>query len=317
MRSWTRTRDRYLKGWALPTLFFLAMEPIVQTHAPSTCMKTPTALTNGTPSAFLTRIFSRRFLANYLSTAVFVGLSYWVVSGLSNFHRSVLQGQWDLGMFGLEATITTQAVLVTLMALYALMLIPYYAAYPWMRSNAYTFARGLWFALRRPRQTSRPATIRNSMSLPLKLRLSAGARQSGLTLLLKFFFAPLMINWCLMHISNMAGSLLQLGDGIQAGHSGRVLFDTSLFWAIFQLILFIDTLLFTLGYIVEIPALDNRIRSVDPTFFGWFICLACYPPFNDFTGRFLEWQSSDFPAFDSNVVHFAVNLSVLAALAIF
>jgi protein-S-isoprenylcysteine O-methyltransferase Ste14 len=68
---------------------------------------------------------------------------------------------------------------------------------------------------------------------------------------------------------------------------------------------------------VEVPALHNRIRTVDPTFFGWAICLACYPPFNDFTSRFLEWQSSDFPHFENTAVHFVANISLLAALSIY
>ena len=56
---------------------------------------------------------------------------------------------------------------------------------------------------------------------------------------------------------------------------------------------------------------------MDPTFFGWAICLACYPPFNDFTSRFLEWQSSDFPHFENTAVHFAANISLLTALSIY
>jgi protein-S-isoprenylcysteine O-methyltransferase Ste14 len=245
------------------------------------------------------RLCNRRFASSYLSTLAFIGLSYWIVASLSNFHRSILQGQWHLGMFGIDAVITVHAVFIALIALYAVILIPYYAAYPWMRSKSFTFAQGVWFALRRRRQ------------------LSPAAQQAGLALLLKFFFAPLMINWCLSHIADLSGSWLQLIDGIQSGIRGRMLFDTSLFWATFQLILFIDTLLFTLGYIIELPALGNRIRTVDPTFFGWFICLACYPPFNDFTTRFLEWQSSDFPHFANDFVHITVNIALLSALAIF
>jgi protein-S-isoprenylcysteine O-methyltransferase Ste14 len=250
----------------------------------------------------LARLWSGRFVSNYLSTLAFIGVSYWIVSRLSNFHRSMLQGQWQLGLFGVDLVVTVQGLFVTLIAIYAAVLIPYYAAYPWMRSKAFTFARGVWFALRRDR--SNP-------------QLSPLARQAGLALLLKFFFAPLMINWCLVHVANLTGSLFQLIDGTQGGLSGRELFDTSLFWAAFQLILFVDTLLFTLGYIIELPALGNRIRSVDPTFFGWFICLACYPPFNDLTLRFLEWQSSDFPQFQSDALHFSLNVSVLVALGIF
>ncbi|WP_116813394.1 methyltransferase family protein [Steroidobacter cummioxidans] len=258
----------------------------------------PSTLFHGT----LARLCSRRFVSNYLSTLAFIGLSYWIITALSNFHRSMLQGQWQLGMFGIDVVITVHAVFVALIAIYAVILVPYYAAYPWMRSKAFTFAQGLWFALRRDRSN---------------LRLSSLARQAGLALLLKFFFAPLMINWCLIHIANLTGSLLQLIAGSGDSLSARELFDTALFWAAFQLILFVDTLLFTIGYIIELPALGNRIRSVDPTFFGWFICLACYPPFNDLTLRFLEWQSSDFPQFSNDFLHLAINSAVLVALALF
>jgi len=260
----------------------------------------------GSPSTLfhgmLARLCSRRFVASYLSTLTFIGLSYWIVTTLSNFHRSMLQGQWQLGLFGIDMVITVHAVLVALIVIYAVILVPYYAAYPWMRSKTYTFAQGLWFAWRRDRTNP---------------RLSPFARQAGLALLLKFFFAPLMINWCLIHIANLTGSLLQLIAGTGDGLSVRELFDTALFWAAFQLILFVDTLLFTIGYIIELPALGNRIRSVEPTFFGWFICLACYPPFNDLTLRFLEWQSSDFPQFSNDFLHLAINIAVLAALALF
>jgi protein-S-isoprenylcysteine O-methyltransferase Ste14 len=275
------------------------------------------AIAPATP-ALLARVCSRRFASNYLSTLAFIGLSYWIISSLSNFHRSILQGQWHLGMFDIDAVITVHAVFVALIALYAVILIPYYATYPWMRSKSFTFAQGAWFALRRSR--TRPAktpATRAPMSLPLNLQLSPAARQAGLALLLKFFFAPLMINWCLSHIANLSVSLLQLVAGVHNGIGGRMLFDTSLFWAAFQLILFVDTLLFTLGYIIELPALGNRIRTVDPTFFGWFICLACYPPFNEFTLRFLEWRSSDFPHFANDFVHLTVNVALLVALGIF
>jgi protein-S-isoprenylcysteine O-methyltransferase Ste14 len=276
-----------------------------------------TAIAPATPT-MLARVCSQRFASSYFSTLAFIGVSYWIISSLSNFHRSILQGQWQLGMFEIDAVITVRAVFIALIALYAVILIPYYATYPWMRSKSFTFAQGVWFALRRGRtRTAKTTTTRTPMSLPLNLRLSLAAKQAGLALLLKFFFAPLMINWCLIHIADLSGSLLQLIGGIESGLSGRALFDTSLFWAAFQLILFVDTLLFTLGYIIELPALGNRIRTVDPTFFGWFICLACYPPFNDFTGRFLEWQSSDFPHFANDFVHLTVNVALLIALAIF
>jgi len=267
-------------------------------------------------AAMSAKRFSGRFASNYLSTLAFVGLTYWLITRVSTFHQMILQSQWDLGVFGIQKILTIHGVLIALIVLYALVLVPYYAAYPWMRSSAWTFLQGTWFAWRRSR---RRKSIKQPtpMSLPLNFRLSPAARQAGLSLLLKFFFAPLMINWCLGHFATLSGSLVQFTNGVHQGLGGRALFDTAIFWAAFQAILFIDTLLFTLGYIVEVPALDNRIRTVDPTFFGWFICLACYPPFNDFTGTFLQWQSNDFPYFANDYLHLAVNICVLLSLAIF
>jgi protein-S-isoprenylcysteine O-methyltransferase Ste14 len=265
-------------------------------------------------------LLSRRFAANYFSTLGFMALSYWVVSDLSGFHRGILNSQWPLGMFGIDAVVTVHTLFLALIALYAVVLVPYYRRYPWLHSKAFIFLHGLFLSalrLRRPASRARLAAGRQTWRLPLEAGLSPAAKQAGLALLLKFFFAPLMINWCLNHAGDMTNSVLQFIDGVKGGQSGRALFDNSLFWACFQLILFVDTFLFTLGYIIEIPALRNRIRSVDPTFFGWFICLACYPPFNDFTGRFLQWQSSDFPQFGNTAVHFIANIAILAALAIY
>ncbi len=267
------------------------------------------------------RIFNRRFAGNYLSTLGFVALAWWVITDLSSFHKGMLQGQWQFGMFGIDAVLTVHTLFLALIALYVVVLVPYYAAYPWLHSKASVFLQGLWFTvLRIGRPESRAHAARRARqpwNLPLRLAPSPAARQAGLALLLKFFFAPLMINWCLNHVADMASALIQCIDGFGEGLRGRALFDASLFWALFQCILFADTLLFTIGYIVEVPALRNRIRSVDPTFFGWFVCLACYPPFNDFTGRFLEWQSSDFPHFENDYVHLAANITLLISMTIY
>jgi protein-S-isoprenylcysteine O-methyltransferase Ste14 len=263
----------------------------------------------------------RRFAGNYLSTLAFIGTSWWIVSDLSGFHRSILQSQWRFGMYEIDAALTVRELFLFLIALYAIVLVPFYLRYPWLHSKAFVFLRGVQFSflrLARPVSPARQARLaRNPLRLPLKAGLSPAAKQAALALLLKFYFAPLMINWCLGHAGDLGNSLVAAWTGIRQGMAGRVLFDSSLFWACFQLILFVDTLLFTLGYIVEAPALRNRIRSVDPTFFGWAVCLACYPPFNDFTGRFLPWQSSDFPQFQSDAVHFVANISLLLALAVY
>jgi protein-S-isoprenylcysteine O-methyltransferase Ste14 len=265
------------------------------------------------------RILTRRFAANYLSTLAFIGLSYWIISDLSEWHRNLINAQWLLPAFGGALRIHT--LMHVLIGVYVIALIPFYARYPWLHSKASTFLQGLWFAarrLRRPPSRARLACIaRDRMRLPLLAGFSPATKQAALALLLKFFFAPLMINWCLAHAGDMTGSIAQVVDGWKQGQRGRMLFDSSLFWACFQAILFVDTFLFTIGYILEVPALRNRIRSVDPTFLGWFICLACYPPFNGITDHFFEWQSNDFPQFQSDTLHFIANISLLLLMAIY
>src|SRR5262245_49725183 len=95
-----------------------------------------TVIASATPS-LLARVCNRRFASNYFSTLAFIGLSYWIISSLSAFHRSILQGQWQLGIFGSDTIITVQAVFITLITLYAVILIPYYAAYPWIHSKSF------------------------------------------------------------------------------------------------------------------------------------------------------------------------------------
>ena len=58
----------------------------------------------------LARVFNRRFAGNYLSTLAFIALSWWVISDLSSFHRGALQGQWQFGMFDVDAVLTQRPV---------------------------------------------------------------------------------------------------------------------------------------------------------------------------------------------------------------
>jgi protein-S-isoprenylcysteine O-methyltransferase Ste14 len=41
------------------------------------------------------------------------------------------------------------------------------------------------------------------------------------------------------------------------------------------------------GYCTDSRWLGNKTKSVEPTAFGWAVCLACYPPFNNVLGTYL------------------------------
>jgi protein-S-isoprenylcysteine O-methyltransferase Ste14 len=139
-----------------------------------------------------------------------------------------------------------------------------------------------------------------------------------LTLLLKFFFAPLMVVWLFEHVVLTINNGVALGQ--QAGDLPErflELFNAHGFWFLFQLILFLDVFFFTIGYLVELPALRNEIRSVDPTWLGWGVALACYPPLNGLTSHVFGWHSTDFPQFGHPAVHLAANFSLLVLMAVY
>jgi protein-S-isoprenylcysteine O-methyltransferase Ste14 len=82
--------------------------------------------------------------------------------------------------------------------------------------------------------------------------------------------------------------------------------------ALFSLILFVDTIIFTFGYLVESKKLDNIVKSVEPTMLGWIVALICYPPFNSMSGDIFGWHTQDFNSFgDVNVTLFFGAVSLI------
>lgn len=145
--------------------------------------------------------------------------------------------------------------------------------------------------------------------------LSRDDRVALLSTLLKAFFAPLMamslMGFCMGTIDHATGLVASVGSLADL----RTLFDRHGFWFLMQVILFVDVLIFTFGYLVELPVLGNSIRSVDPTLLGWAAAMLCYPPFNTVSGAILGSTRSDFPHFDNPTAHLLLNLAMLLLMA--
>lgn len=66
-----------------------------------------------------------------------------------------------------------------------------------------------------------------------------------------------------------------------------------------EFIFFIDLAVAAVGYIMTLNIFNTHIRSSEPTFFGWFVAIACYWPFySDLFGRYyldygtgIYWQN--------------------------
>ncbi len=122
-----------------------------------------------------------------------------------------------------------------------------------------------------------------------------------LFMLVKLFFLPLLINFSYTHIQEIP----------------QLLTNFTLFSFILTLLFAIDTFIFTLGYCTESTKLQNVCKSVEPTFFGWFVTLICYPPFNSIVGQYIPWGSNDYATFTNPLFSLLLHITVILLLIIY
>jgi protein-S-isoprenylcysteine O-methyltransferase Ste14 len=181
-----------------------------------------------------------------------------------------------------------------------------------------------YFTEKTPRKSKSIAALRAATALltsPLRVwreGLPYEDRLGLLTMLLKGFFAPLMI----LSLFDFTDNLVSNADFLFTYPellTTRFLevFNSHGFWFLLQIIVFVDVLFFTVGYLVEHPRLKNEIRSVDPTLLGWGVAIACYPPFNGVVASILGWGGTEFPQFDHPGVHLTMNFLLLGLMAIY
>jgi protein-S-isoprenylcysteine O-methyltransferase Ste14 len=152
----------------------------------------------------------------------------------------------------------------------------------------------------------------------LRSPFSKEDRVAVLATLLKGLFGPLMTMALMTATMGFVTNILAVVDVSAWQVPFRELFDTRVFWLAFQVIVMVDVLVFTVGYLVELPSLGNRIRSVDPTLLGWAAALICYAPFNIVVGTFLGPPvPSEFPRFENSTLHFTLNFTLLGLMAVY
>lgn len=129
-----------------------------------------------------------------------------------------------------------------------------------------------------------------------------------LKILVKGFYAPLMLNYMFFHL----GQLTRV-------YTNSVSFPTQFDW-FYQLtyngILLIDTAIFAFGYLVETHWLDNSIKSVEPTLFGWVAALSVYEPFFGITSQFFPLIRQN-PLVLQGFVLYGLKIATLVAYAVY
>lgn len=265
------------------------------------------------------------FFKNYLSTILFISIGYiyyfnnlFYIDSLNS--RGFLYS--NLSFYFADFKINSIQIFIFIFVLYIVLLIPFYILYD-SKSKALIVLEYLY------------KKIRN-----LKYKINFTEKTAILAWIVKLFFAPLMIFWLSSHVFNLINHLYQSYNNLYVINSSFLdFFNSNLFWLCFTAILFFDVFFFTLGYLIEIPYLKNKIKSVDPTFLWWFVALICYPPFNSyltdlwwvssmlnnifpwawvsFFDNFIWWYSDDFPKFTNAYIHIFFNSLIILLMWIY
>jgi len=134
-----------------------------------------------------------------------------------------------------------------------------------------------------------------------KEKLNFKDKTTARFLLVKIFFLPLMLQF---FINNYNWFLQNL--------------KSATFFAIMITLIFtIDTFIFFFGYSFEFKFLKNRVKSVEPTFFGWFVAIICYPPFNGVVGNYVAWGANDHAYFWSDGITMMFRVVIILLLLIY
>jgi protein-S-isoprenylcysteine O-methyltransferase Ste14 len=141
-------------------------------------------------------------------------------------------------------------------------------------------------------------------------------RNSLLFLLLKIIYLPMMLEFLLANWKQLSDRWWSFGGHIPS-LPPLEFFNDFIFPTFIDLFFITECAFYAFGYAVELPRLKNIVRSVEPTFLGWAVALACYPPFNGFVNNYVLWYTSDEPAFASPWLTCIARALVLACFAIY
>lgn len=114
-------------------------------------------------------------------------------------------------------------------------------------------------------------------------------RKVLLSYLVSFFFLTLMARFFASEFHNFLKQMQvvtsRFYDGLSEFQQFKAWYDL-----FYHLLFVVDVGIAVIGYTVATRWLDNRSRSVDPTFSGWIVALMCYPPLNSgFADHFIGY----------------------------
>lgn len=145
----------------------------------------------------------------------------------------------------------------------------------------------------------------NACELLNWLKPSYKQSQSIILYFIKFYFGPQLLVWSITHFGGVVSDvkkIIELNELVLKTYTVDQIFSmpkillkyrTLVFLACISTCYFVDTIIFTVGYLTELNFLKNRIRTVENTALGLFFCLCCYPEFSSITAHVIPWEHSE------------------------
>ena len=193
---------------------------------------------------------------------------------------------------------------------------------------AYTIIALPYYLLKEQKQKSKGEEIINLIYKTITFKFQDITKKEKiqfLFILVKIFFTPIMINFTLnnyFYLKENLSTLVNLSSLFTIDGFNLIIFPLAL-----GLLFFVDTLWFAFGYLAEAGFLKNKIRSVEPTFLGWFVALICYPPFNSyavngvnlfgFSIRGIDWFANDHVLYSTGMTTFIFRIAIVVLLGIY
>lgn len=202
----------------------------------------------------------------------------------------------------------TQLILLYLALFYSLISLAYYTL---RATKNQKLSKGTYFFLGIKKLLLKINYLGNSK----KSVLTHQEKNAILFTFVKLFFIPIMLNFVL---NNFSAFLNQLVNILESNSFFNIYsFNNLLFPFILTTLFLIDTLWFAFGYSFETGFLKNKIKSVDSTFFGWFVALICYPPFNTIATKFIDWHANEYILYSSDTITFIYRILIVLLLSIY
>lgn len=128
---------------------------------------------------------------------------------------------------------------------------------------------------------------------------------------LKFLFIPLMFLGTLYFGDIAISNLFSIVDKNTLDWNWINWINDYLFASVINTLMMAVLIVYTFGYCVESDLFENRIKSVDDSWFSWAVTIICYAPFFPIAAYVIPLASQDFAFFINHEITAVVRILIM------